>query len=238
LNLDREPLFYSSLGFDRGKWYGNHYDPLPEDDVNCYFVQGRYGEYSSMTYDVNLYNPTGYWAKKMVSLNTTYRSTNQIYYEVFPFPEMRYAELLLLAAEAVNETAPGDEDPPAEDVYRYIDEVRTRAGLPKVRDAWTQFSTDAQKPGTKKGMRDIIRRERQIELALEGKHYCDVRRWKTAPGELNRLVEGWNIFASDIVDYYTRTTVYTQSFLHRDYLSPIPESEIINNPQLIQNPGW
>jgi hypothetical protein len=238
LNFDREPRFYSSLGFDRGKWYGNHYDPLPEDDANCHYVQGRYGEYSSMTYDVNLYNPTGYWAKKMISLNTTYRSTSQIYYEVFPFPEMRYAELLLLAAEAVNETTASEDGQPSEETYRYIDEVRARAGLPKVKDAWTQFSNNPNKPNSKKGMRDIIRRERQIELALEGKRYYDTRRWRTAPAELNRLIEGWNIFALNAVDYYTKTTVYTQSFMHRDYLSPIPESEIIRNPQLIQNPGW
>jgi hypothetical protein len=238
LNFDREPRFYSSLGFDRGKWYGNHYDPLPDDDVNCYFVQGRYGEYSSMTYDVNLYNPTGYWAKKLVSFNSTYRSTNQIYYEIFPFPEMRYVELLLLAAEALNETTEGEDGQPAADVYRYIDEVRDRAGLRGVKESWEQYSNIPNKPDTKRGMREIIRQERQIELALEGKHYYDTRRWRTAPAELNRLVEGWNVFALDAVDYYTKTTVYTQSFMHRDYLSPIPESEIIRNPQLIQNPGW
>ena len=32
MNFDREPRFYSTLGFDRGKWYGNSYKNMPDDD--------------------------------------------------------------------------------------------------------------------------------------------------------------------------------------------------------------
>jgi len=88
-------------------------------------------------------------------------------------------------------------------------------------------------------MRDIIRRERQIELACEGHYYWDVRRWKIATHDLNnRLIQGWNVTASDVNAYYTVSTIYTQKFTTRNYFSPVPETDFINNPNLIQNPGW
>ena len=85
---------------------------------------------------------------------------------------------------------------------------------------------------------EIIQRERKIELACEGVYYWDSRRWKTAQKEQNRLIQGWNVNAKEVVDYYTLTTVYTQSFTYKNYFAPIPESDIVNNPQLVQNPGW
>jgi hypothetical protein len=87
-------------------------------------------------------------------------------------------------------------------------------------------------------MREIIQRERKIELACEGHYYWDSHRWKTAQREQNRPVQGWNVLASDVNEYYTVTTLYTQTFTYRNYLAPIPESDIVNNPNLIQNPGW
>ncbi|MPM95966.1 hypothetical protein SDC9_143122 [bioreactor metagenome] len=96
------------------------------------------------------------------------------------------------------------------------------------------------KPGTKGGMREIIRRERKVELALEGQDYWDRKRWKTAHLELNRNIEGWNVTTEDPNPnaYYKPTTIYMQRFTLRDYFAPIPESDLINNPQLVQNPGW
>ena len=87
-------------------------------------------------------------------------------------------------------------------------------------------------------MRAIIQRERKIELACEGVYYWDSHRWKTAQTEQNRTIEGWNINASDVEGYYTPTVVYEQSFEYKNYFAPIPESELVKNPQLIQNPGW
>jgi hypothetical protein len=102
-----------------------------------------------------------------------------------------------------------------------------------------EISSNPGKPASKTGMRDIIRRERKIELACEGHYYWDVRRWNIAERELNRLIQGWTVTSSDVNIYYTVNTVYTQKFTPpRDYFSPIPEDDIIKNPSLIQNPGW
>ncbi|GHV67205.1 starch-binding protein [Bacteroidia bacterium] len=240
MNFDREPRFYSTLGFDRGNWYGNHWDnppasggaPLPDDQ--CLYVKGRSGE-SANRPDPGEYNATGYWPKKLVGPNSRYLTGDTWITDRYPFPNMRYADLLLLTAEAVNEA----EGPT--NAYPYIDEVRTRAGLDGVVNSWQTHAKAnyKSKPTTKEGLRAIIQQERKIELACEGHYFWDSRRWKTAATEQNRPIQGWNVLKNPISDYYTPITIYTQRFTTpRDYFFPIPESEFINNPQLIQNPGW
>ncbi|MDR0864233.1 MAG: RagB/SusD family nutrient uptake outer membrane protein [Candidatus Symbiothrix sp.] len=234
LHFDREPRFYATLGFDRGKWYGNYFN-LPDDDVNCNHLKGRYREYSSPVPSTQEYNATGYWPKKLVSMGTSFRDAIAVSYQTYPFPEMRFADLLLLTAEAINESTG-----PSEEVYQYIDRVRERAGLEGVVESYRNHANQdlKEKPSSKAGLRDIIRRERKIELALEGQHYWDTRRWKTAPQELNVLIRGWNVMATGVDDYYSVTTLFTPEFTLKNYFAPIPESDIIKNPQLVQNPGW
>lgn len=233
LNFDREPRYYSTLGFDRGKWYGNSYKNTPDDDAECLYPKNRFGEFSSAG-DPGHYNATGYWPKKLVSINSAYRDANSVTWESYPFPDMRLADLLLMCAEALNES----KDVPDAEVYKYIDMVRERAGLGGVLQSWRKYSNHPEKPTTKEGMREIIQRERKVELACEGSYYWDSRRWKTALQEQNRLIQGWNINASDAENYYTVTPVYEQSFSFKNYLAPIPDSDIVKNPQLVQNPGW
>ncbi len=233
LNFDREPRFYSTLGFDRGKWYGNSYKNEPDDDAECLYPKDRYGEFSSV-FQPGDYNATGYFCKKLVSVNTSYQDRNSVAYETFPFPDMRFADLLLFYAEALNEM----KDAPDDQVYQYIDMVRERAGLDGVVKSWKNHSIYPDKPSTKAGMRKIIQRERAVELACEGAYYWDSRRWKTAMNEQNGPVTGWDVSKSDANDYYTATTIYNQTFSSKNYLAPIPESDIINNPNLVQNPGW
>lgn len=88
-------------------------------------------------------------------------------------------------------------------------------------------------------MREIIQRERKVELACEGSYFWDSRRWKTAIKEQNRVIQGWNVLRGETAnDYYIPTNLYNQEFTHRDYFAPIPDGDIIKNPQLVQNPGW
>jgi hypothetical protein len=233
MNFDREPRFYATLGFDRGKWYGNHYNNLPDDDSKALYPKARFGEFSSV-FQPGEYNVTGYFVKKLVSINTTFRDANSVSTEAYPFPDMRFVDLLLFYAEALNES----KDSPDTEVYQFVDIVRERAGLKGVIESWSKYSNYPDKPTTKSGMRQIIQRERNIELACEGHYYWDARRWKTAMSEQNRLIQGWNVAASEVDEYYTVTTVYKQQFTFKQYFAPIPESELLANPLLIQNPGW
>src|SRR5690606_11282310 len=103
LNFDREARFYSTLGFARGKWWGNSYRNEPENAVDALYPRNRFGEFSSV-FNPGDYNATGYWPKKLVSMNTQFRDANNISYETFPFPDMRLADLYLFYAEALNES--------------------------------------------------------------------------------------------------------------------------------------
>lgn len=167
-------------------------------------------------------------------MTTVYRDANSVTYESYPFPEFRFSDLLLYYAEALNEI----KDAPDGEVYKYIDMVRERAGLEGVKESWDKYSTNRNKPLTKAGMREIIQQERAIELCCESAHFWDSHRWKTALKEQNQTLKGWNVLTKDLLDYYTVTPLFTQKFTYRDYFAPIPESDIIKNPLLIQNPGW
>lgn len=85
---------------------------------------------------------------------------------------------------------------------------------------------------------DIIRQERLIELAFEGQRFWDMRRWKTLEDYLNKPIQGWNILESAPEDYYVIKTVLETEFGRKNYLWPIKQASIDQNPNLVQNPGW
>jgi hypothetical protein len=155
---------------------------------------------------------------------------------------LRLADLYLLYAEARNETLASPDD----STYMYINMVRLRAGLPKVQDSWSQWSTNPDKYKRKEGMRDIIHQERMIELAFEGHYYFDIKRWSGSLQRarydimtlMNTPLKGWNIDGKTTLDYYVTRNVCTPQFSLRDYLWPIKESTLTVNGNLVQNPGW
>jgi hypothetical protein len=155
--------------------------------------------------------------------------------EYYPWPIMRLADLYLLYAEAINE-AEGPGGPRRNELFAHIDFVRERAGLQGVQQSWDTY-TDNKKYENQNGMREIIRQERMIELALEGQRFWDIRRWKTAMEEFD-LVEGLRVYESDPEKYYQPAPLFKQTFSIRDYFWPIQDSYIENNPNLVQNIGW
>lgn len=228
INFDREPRFYSSLGFDGGIWYMSN--STTNSDDNTWTVQSKKGQFGS-----GLATPiTGYYPKKLVNRKFIWQSNNAIFVENYAWPAIRLADLYLMYAEALNE-AQG----PVPDVHEYINRVRTRAGLKSVTESWSNFSTNSSKYSTKEGMRAIIRQERTIELAFEANRFWDLRRWKEAGQQLNGNVQGWDVNQSDINLYYKTQTFFTQKFeVPRDYFWPISEGDLRVNQNLVQNPGW
>jgi hypothetical protein len=232
LHFNREPRFYGSLGFDGSTWYGNGWTN-PTDANTRNYVEGKRNQRSGQT-KAGIYSVTGYYAKKLVYYDNTYSSTISI--KEYPFPIIRLADLYLLYAEALNEANFNGAVPA--DVYTYIDLVRARSGLDGVREAWLAHSTNPAKPGTPLGMREIIRRERAIELALEGQHYFDMMRWKEAMNEFNKPVRGWSVDEESVAGYYNVRNIYNQRFNQKDYLWPIKEYNLVVNPNLIQTKWW
>lgn len=227
VNFDREPRYYSSLGFDGGVWYGQgSYNESNPDDL--YYVAARKGQPNGSTV-------TGYYVKKYVHYqNVQGSSVNDYTVNNYAWPMMRLSQLYLLYAEALNESNAADDE-----VFKYIDEVRSRAGLPTVRTSWTNFSNKASKIASKDGRREIIQQEELIELAFEGQRYWDLRRWKTAIQEYNRKpIQGWDISQSDPVYYYRTKVVYEQKFTIKDYFWPIRDANLLVNKNLVQNLGW
>lgn len=127
---------------------------------------------------------------------------------------IRYAEVLLTYAEAENEAVGPDAS-----VYDAINQLRRRPdiNMPEVPQGLTQDE-----------MRQVIRRERRVELCGEGLYYSDILRWKTAEEENNGYVHN-----SEGIEIEKRAFN-----ANRDYLWPIPYNQILLNPNLEQNPNW
>jgi len=226
LHFDREPRFYAYLGFDGGRWYGHG---LLTDNENHY-VEGRLGGAASG--HAYSYSVTGYLPKKVVNyLNAAQPAQWTV--QRYPWPIMRLADLYLLYAEALNEASG-----PSPELFYYLDLIRTRAGLPSIEESWTNYSNQPNKYTTKQGLRDIIRRERTIELLFEGSRFWDLRRWKTAPQVLNNPIVGWDTQQEAPETYYRPVTIFNQTFSLKDYFWPVQESEMLKNKGLIQSPGW
>lgn len=225
-NFNREPRFYASLGFDRGVWYGSG-----KPDNAAFTVKGIYGEISNNANERTCV--TGYWAKKLVNMESAFTDKTSYASRPYPWPVIRLADLYLLYAEALNESNAA----PTSEVFTYVDLVRERAGLKGIKDSWAK-STNPGKYTTQEGMRNIIQRERLIELSLEGHRFWDLRRWLLAADYFAQPVTGWNRTAKVREEYYQQITLAMQKFTARDYLWPISVSLLNKNTNLVQTIGW
>jgi hypothetical protein len=229
LHYNREPRFYASLGFDKGIYFGNGYLDFPADVKYCDFLNFQISGWQGGSG----FSATGYAAKKMHSFKDSQTSTTTTF-EYYPFPIMRLANLYLMYAEALNEFSG-----PTEEVFTYLDKVRARAGLAGVRTSWAQYSSKPDKPNSKDGLRDIIQRERTIELAFEGKRFWDIRRWKQID-VMNEQPQGWSILGEIPEDFYKVAPLarVPVEFSVKDYLWPIRVGDLVINRNLVQNYGW
>lgn len=229
LNFDREPRFYADLGFDGAIFYKQDSNA----DETKFHIESKFQDYAG-SFDAFDFNISGYFIKKVVNWEYNFNSAGGGSYKEYAWPEIRLADLYLQYAEALNEVSG-----PTAEVIEYLDAIRDRAGLEGIVTSWQNYSTNPNKYTSKEGMREIIHRERTIELAYEGKNYWDVRRWKKATREFNNPIKGWNVFGTTESSYYQVLTLHQQRFVSpRDYFWPINENTLIQNPNLVQSPGW
>jgi hypothetical protein len=232
LNFNREPRFYASLCHDRGIYEGGG----RTNESEYFWLQARQSEASGMRSQHD-HIVTGYFVKKIVHPISAFNNSNSQDFrsEPYSFPIIRLPDLFLMYAEALNEA-----EGPSAEVYKWIDTVRLRAGIPGIEESYSRAITEYQnKPYNKTGLREIIKQERLIELAFEGHRFYDLRRWKDAATYYNRPIQGWNYRESASEDYYKVTTVWDKRvFNTRDYLWPLSTHSIVVNSNLKQNPGW
>ena len=137
----------------------------------------------------------------------------------------RLGEFYLSYAEALNEYYGASAHAEA---LTYLNAIRERAGIPAYEGTYTQDQ-----------MRDLIRRERRIELLDEGKRYTDLRRWMISKDVFAEPIRGLNVKATtDDAFFFTQRNFMTRSFEDRNYLWPIYQTYIDNNPKLVQNYGY
>jgi len=230
-NINRESRYYGSLAFDGANWYGFG---VTNQDMQ-YFVK-------AMNAGLGRNSLTGLYIKKFVpykvslSLGQVASTTSTISYSPYSWPVMRMADLYLLYAEALNES----NATPTDDVYNYVDMIRLRAGLKGVKETWSSaFSMNPEKFTTQGGMREIIQRERMIELSFEGQGSLDRRRWKLMDKLLTKgAIKGFTYSAITTDEYCKSYPVWPTDFRFRDYFWPIKISNLQVNPNLVQNPGW
>lgn len=223
---DRDPRMAMTVLFPGMDWQGGVLNTIDET------INGE----SNKNYpnDADNASKTGLsWAKYLVP-KAQYPNMWNTNVQVIVF---RYAEVLLSYAEAENEL-----NGPSDPVYNRLDEIRTRAGMPKV---------DRTKYGTKETLRELIRRERAVELAGEGLRRADILRWKDSSGKIlaETLMNGPLHRIAGTVDAnepdpFRRATVNgTELIENRDFKPfhrylPIPQGALDKNPNLEPNPGY
>ena len=142
----------------------------------------------------------------------------------------RLGEAYLNYAEALNES-----DPDNPDILTYLNLIRERAGIPQYGNGQGMIPA----PGTQEEMRDIIRRERRVELCCETEiRHNDIRRWMIGEKTLNTKFYGMNRQATTTQDFYKRSSYQNRVFYKKFYWFPIPQGDMDNNPNLVQSPGW
>ena len=133
------------------------------------------------------------------------------------YAAMRYAEVLLIAAEASVEV-----NGPNAEALTYINEIRARAR--NWAGKQTTFPANVATGLSKAALIDLVMEERRIELAFEYKRWFDIKRRKL----------GETVFSGP-----NSLEPHTSFNPARDYLMPIPRVELQVNPNLgPQNPGY
>ncbi|PUZ26398.1 RagB/SusD family nutrient uptake outer membrane protein [Chitinophaga parva] len=210
--VNREPRFYVGVTYNKGLWLDQ--GSSATEVISDFSYNGSSGRVQSSTD----FSATGYLVRKNITQSRSNRG----------WCYLRLAQIYLDYAEALNEYDPGNAD-----ILKYVNLVRARAGVP----GYGTESGQVAPPTSQEGVRELIQHERQVELAFEEVRYFDLRRWKLASTYLNQPVYGMNAYGSGN-DFYQRTLVQNIRFQQRDYLWPIPSSEVRKDAKLVQNPGW
>lgn len=240
----REPRFYASIAYNGSVWEAASALEPRYRNQQIFYYRGTEDGKQGFKEECPL---TGMTLKKFY--NSEDSRTDGGYVIEKTEMTIRYAEILLIYAEALNELSEGEvyhlktysnedvEIKRDEDEMRYaIKRIRMRAGVPDYTNETYKNQAD---------FRVKLKRERQVELLGENSmRYFDLRRWKDALTEENQLLQGCNINISDddtyIADFYKETPVSSvhKVFEQRMYLFPFPTYELKRNVNLTQNPGW
>ncbi|MVT08791.1 RagB/SusD family nutrient uptake outer membrane protein [Chitinophaga tropicalis] len=232
------PITDPTSGYDPAKPYNNR-DPRLDQTVfydgatwlkrKVEIFEGGRDKPNSAAVANGIQTQTGYYLKKGLANDASNAGFTTVMFHpsvTSTFCLIRYADILLMYAEAQNEYGGPDAS-----VYSAVEAVRKRAGL-------SPFTLPAGL--SKDAMREVIRNERRVEFAFEEQRYFDIRRWKIAKQVYGVPLHGVSIIKNtDGSLSYSRKTVASPYFNEASmYLYPVDNKEILVNSSMQQNPNY
>ncbi|MGV3556641.1 RagB/SusD family nutrient uptake outer membrane protein [Larkinella arboricola] len=207
---NRDPRFYDCILYDGAKWQ--------DRELGSYLPGGPDSSEGAEGWNASF---TSYSVRKFIDESVRRPSATNL--GNTPWIFIRYAEVLLNYAEALYQL--GDETKARE----LVNQIRSRESV-------------KMPPITESGpaLLKRIQHERQIELVFEEHRFFDVRRWKIALQTDNEDAKKMVITRNPATGQKTyKVEVFqARAFQERNYLVPIPQTEIERNAQLQQNPGY
>lgn len=151
------------------------------------------------------------WFKKY---SRDYYRTNEDYFSQVNNRVIRYADVLLMYAETLNELGQ------TADAYQYVNRVRARSKMAELATAYPAIGTD------KTLFRERLKVERALELCGESVRWADLKRW----GDLDSQAAVDKVAARD--------PDFKNFVVGKTIRLPLPQVEVQNNTNLKQNPGY
>lgn len=161
----------------------------------------------------------GWGNRVFIRKYSTDTHVNDIYYwNGNNFRSLRLADMLLLYAEALNETGG-----PTDKAVECVNRVRTRAGLPTLANS-TYYNASAI-TASKDAFRNHLKIERAMELACECVRWFDLKRWGIDD-------------AATLEELKSRDSDFNNFVIGKSIRVPLPQHDVDNNPNLTQNPNY
>ena len=244
--VNREVRFYACIGYNGCYWPGTSCSNQNFSQQTIYYYNGANAGSDKAIQEPRNRCITGYILKKYIHPEDNWYNgdgstrTNKV------FPIIRYAEILLSYAEAINHlttshnvTLPSGQsytlsrDGNMDDLVYQFNQVRFRSGQPGL---------TADEIASEESLDATIKHERFIEFMAEGRRFFDVRRWGILEEVESEPITGMNVEA-DAANYYVRTIINHSDYRNRVcdkkmVLLPLERNEVRKSKLLDQNPGW
>lgn len=220
-NTDYSPVINPASGYDEQNPYANR-DPRLSQSIMYHGMTWPKVDKAPKTVDISTPEKwgSGYFLTKYLDDRIDHRDGATT---PMNFIMMRYAEVLLNYAEAVNESA--DSPEARQKAIVRLNQIRLRAGI-TVPLAGADYSQST--------LRERIRKERRVELCFEEHRFFDIRRWKIASQVMSRPATGIALENGKFV----RKVLDSRTYNERLNLLPLPNNEVNNCPLINQNPGY
>jgi hypothetical protein len=220
--VDRDPRFYHTILFNQQRW-------TSQTGLYLELWEGGRERLAEPHYSRTGYLTRKFWGKNVDSFSGAAAPfTHSIYF--------RYAEILLMYAEAANEVGGPNHTIAGASMsaVEAVNMVRDRVNMPGIHDDYLT---------SKETFRERIKNERAVELYLEGKRFFDLSRW----GDSHKI-EYKAIYGITLTEDVTKPTgysisktvdpIFTRTFEMKHYRWPIPTNDALMFEEFEQNPGW